>query len=84
MTTQVESLMNFSRGFNMTTLRGNQIHKARLLALRAGMNLEALGIRVSKGRSFLATVKREFNWKGNRATIIELLTEVIDSIPDTP
>ena len=68
----------------MTTLTGNQIHKARLLALRAGMNLEALGIKPNRGRSFLSTVKREFKWKGNRETIIGLLTGVIDSMPNTP
>ena len=47
---------NLAREGSMTILTGNQIHKARLLALQAGMNLEAKGIRMNRGRTAMAIV----------------------------
>ena len=64
----------------MTTLTGNQIIKARLLALQSGMNLEAKGLRMNRGKTAMAIVKAEFGFKGNRAKIQAQLQVVIDSI----
>jgi len=68
----------------MTMLTGNQIHKARLLALQSGMKLEAKGLRMSRGKTAMAIVKQEFGFKGNRSKIQAQLQTVIDSMPNTP
>jgi hypothetical protein len=65
-------------------LTGNQIHKARLLALQSAMNLEAKGIRMSRGKTAMAIVKAQFGFRGNRAKIQEQLQVVIDNMPNTP
>ena len=85
-------------GYGMTILTGNscgcvwikdllrcaQIHKARLLALRTMMKLEAKGLKMSRGRTAMAIVKQEFGFKGNRAKIQAQLEAIIDAMPDTP
>ena len=65
-------------------LRCAQIHKARLLALRTMMKLEAKGLKMSRGRTAMAIVKQEFGFKGNRAKIQAQLEAIIDAMPDTP
>ena len=59
-------------------LTGKQIPIARLMTLLKGMELEGSGIRVSKGRSCMTIVKKEFGWKGNRAKIMLLLADRIE------
>ncbi|PHQ84132.1 MAG: hypothetical protein COB65_06330 [Thalassobium sp.] len=68
----------------MTMLTGNQIHKARLLALQSAMNLEAKGIRMTRGKTATAIVKAEFGFKGNRSKIQAQLQTVIDSMSNNP
>ena len=53
----------------MTMLTGDQIPLYRLIVLLKGIELEGEGIKVSKGRSCLTIVKKEFGWTGNRAKI---------------
>ena len=71
-------------GPGYVTLTGNQIVKARLLALRMGLNLEAKGMKMSRGVSCLAIVKREFGFRGNRAKVLTQLEKVIEAMPNTP
>tara|TARA_R110000744_G_C18865441_1_gene504532 strand:+ start:43 stop:249 length:207 start_codon:yes stop_codon:yes gene_type:complete len=68
----------------MTTLTGNQIIKARLFVLQAGMALEAKGIKMSRGISAMSIVKREFGFRGNRAKVQSQLQAIIDAMPDSP
>ena len=68
----------------MTVLTGNQISKFRLITLLSGMKLEGKGLKVSRGVSCMAIVKREFGFKGNREKIQQQLQGVIDDMPDTP
>jgi hypothetical protein len=68
----------------MVVLTGNQIVKARLLALQSAMDLEARGLRMTKGRSAMSVVKAEFGFAGNRAKIQTQLQVVIDSMSDSP
>jgi hypothetical protein len=68
----------------MTTLTGNQINKFRLMTLQKGIELEGKGLKVSRGRSCMAIVKKEFGWTGNRNKILVLLTDHIKDMPDTP
>ena len=66
-------------------LTGQQIPKFRLVVLQKGIEMEAIGLRMTrKGRSALSIVKQEFGWTGKRQTILNKLTELIDSMPDTP
>lgn len=67
----------------MPILTGKQIDKFRLITLESGIKLEGKGVRRS-GRSCLAIVKAEFGWKGNRASILERLRQMIDAMPNTP
>jgi len=53
----------------MTMLTGDQIPIYRLIVLLKGIELEGKGIKVSKRRSCLTIVKKEFGWTGNRAKI---------------
>ena len=62
----------------MTMLTGDQIPVYRLIVLLKGIELEGKGIKVSKGRSRLTIVKKEFGWTGNRETIKGYLKEHID------
>ena len=64
----------------MTMITGKQIPIYRLKVLLKGIELEGKGIKVSKGRSCLAIVKKEFGWKGNREKILNLLAEEIDNV----
>ena len=68
----------------MTVLIGNQIHKFRLITLLKGIEYEGRGLKMTKGRSCMAIVKREFGFKGNREKIQQQLQGVIDDMPDTP
>ena len=52
-------------------LTGQQIPKFRLIVLQKGIEMEAIGLRMTrKGRSALSIVKQEFGWTGNRQTIL--------------
>ena len=49
----------------------------RVLALKGALKLETLGL---KGRvSAYAIVKREFGFKGNKARVLEQLTEYVEA-----
>ena len=50
----------------MTMITGEQIPLFRLMTLLSGLRLEGQGIKVSKGRSCLTIVKKEFGWSGSR------------------
>ena len=66
-------------------LTGQQIPKFRLIVLRKGIEVESSGFKMMRGaRSCLSIVKQEFGWKGNREKILAKLTELIDSMSDTP
>ena len=57
----------------MSMIEGKDaIHLFRLKTLRQGIKLEGRGLRRG-GRSCLAIVKEEFNWKGDRKKILGLL-----------
>lgn len=61
----------------MTMLTGDQIPLYRLIVLLKGIELEGEGIKVSKGRSCLTIVKKEFGWTGNRFKIRDRLAHHI-------
>ena len=56
----------------MITLTGEQIPKARLVALRHGLKLEILGMK-KKGRSAYSIMKKEYGYKGSRKDVLSQL-----------
>jgi len=59
-------------------LTGQQIPKCRLIVMRKGIEMEIGGFARFEGRSCWAIVKEQFGWTGNRKTIINKLTELIN------
>jgi hypothetical protein len=51
----------------------------RLLTLKAALKLETLGMKHSQG-SVYALVKREFGFKGSKASVLAQLTAHIETI----
>lgn len=49
----------------------------RLLALKAALKLELVGLKVRRGFSAFATVKQEFGLKGSKASVLEQYTEIL-------
>jgi hypothetical protein len=56
-------------------ITGNEIAYARLLTLRSGLKLEMQGIKVIKGTTIYAILKRE-GFKGSRAKVLAQLDEI--------
>ena len=61
----------------MTMITGEQIPLFRLMTLLRGVRLEGKGVKVSRGRSCLSIIKKEFGWHGNRHKIIGLLQDEV-------
>ena len=55
------------------------VHNARILTLRSALKLEVnTGLKMSRGISPFAIIKREFGFKGNKARVLEQLNIFID------
>ena len=57
-----------------------EVKKARLLALRQALKLEIQGIKVVRGTTAYAIIKKEFGWSGSRETILNKMNEVRELI----
>ena len=62
----------------MVITKPHEIQLFRLLTLRAGLRLEIRGLRVSKGRSCFAIIKREFGLTGSREEVLEQFSALIE------
>ena len=60
----------------MVITEPNQILHFRMLTLRAGLRLEIKGLKRS-GRSFYTIIKKEFNLKGSRESVLEQFDSLI-------
>ena len=54
-----------------------QIARARLLTLRAGLKLEVHGMRMTRGRTCYSIVKEEFGLKGNKQKVLDQLNQLL-------
>ena len=54
------------------------VRNARILTLRSALKLELKGLKMSRGISAYAIIKREFGFKGNKARVLEQLNAFID------
>ena len=54
------------------------VRNARILTLRSALKLELKGLKMSRGISAYAIVKREFVFKGNKARVLEQLNAFIE------
>ena len=55
------------------------IDRARLLIMRAGLKLEVAGM-TNRGMSCYQMAKREFGFKGSKKAVLEQLTNYINTI----
>ena len=55
-----------------------QIDTLRMLTLRGALRLELVGMKHSRGFSAYATVKREFGFKGDKASVLAQLNAHIE------
>jgi hypothetical protein len=55
----------------------DQIKIFRLLTLRQGIKLEIKGMRMSRGVSAYAIIKRELGLKGSRISVFNQLSEML-------
>jgi hypothetical protein len=62
-----------------TTMIGNEIAGARALTMKAGLRLEIVGLRVSRGVSMYAMVQKEFGFRGNKQRVFDQLSQWCDS-----
>jgi hypothetical protein len=54
-----------------------QIEHFRFLTLRQGLKLEIKGLKVSRGASAYAIIKRELGLKGSRISVFNQLSEML-------
>lgn len=64
-----------SDGFVVT---GNDVSLFRLIALHKALKLEKIGMKLSRGRSALSIVKKEFGLKGSINTVEPLFKAILD------
>lgn len=57
-------------------LTGDGIKAYRLLALKAGLSLEVLGLR-KRGRSCYSIIKEEFGLKGGKKKVLEQFEKIL-------
>jgi len=55
-----------------------KVRNARILTLRSALKLELKGLKMSRGISVYAIVKREFGFKGSKARVLEQLNAFIE------
>jgi len=58
-------------------ITGDDIHTFRYLTLRKGLQLELKGMKMSRGKSCYAIIKREFGLKGNKQNVLNQYTELL-------
>lgn len=62
----------------MTVLTNpDDIAAYRLLVLQKGLSLETKGIKMSRGRSCYSIIKEEFNLKGNKLSVLDQFTKLL-------
>lgn len=62
----------------ITATGAASIELVRLLTLKSALGLEIKGIRIRRGYSAYATLKRELNLKGSRQTVLLKVEALID------
>jgi len=56
----------------------DQIKFARLATLKAALKLECLGMKMSRGTSAYAMLKRDYGYKGNKAKVLAQVTDDVE------
>ena len=64
----------------MSVITGQGIVWFRYRTLLKGMQLEAKGLKLSRGASCLSIIKKEFGLKGSRASVIEQFEAIMNSM----
>lgn len=66
----------------MTAITGKNIENFRLFTLIKACELEALGLKCSRGPSALSILKRELGVKGNRQKVLAVAKEALAEMRD--
>jgi hypothetical protein len=67
-----------------TIVTGRDVGTYRLLALKHALKLEMMGLKMSRGPSAFAIVKREFGLKGNKQRVLEQFTALVEAVKAAP
>lgn len=59
-------------------ITGDDISKYRVLTMRQGLKLELKGMKMSRGTSCYALVKKEFGFKGSKQKVYDQLCDWIE------
>jgi len=72
--------MGFWESFKMITANENPINNVRYLALKSGLKMEIIGLKIAKGSrpTCYSMVKKEFGFKGNKTKVLEQLENWIE------
>lgn len=60
------------------TVTGNGIKLYRLMSLRSALTLELRGMKLSRGLSAYAIIKKEFNLKGNKQKVYDQFYLIVE------
>ena len=52
----------------------------RLATLKSGLSLECKGMKLSRGPSCYGRIKKEFGYKGNKASVLAQFTQHIEKL----
>ena len=55
-----------------------QIELYRMLVLRKALELEMLGLKISRGRTAYSSIKQMFNIKGSRQKVLDIFNDIIE------
>jgi|TARA_R100000995_G_C3470786_1_gene118235 hypothetical protein len=58
-------------------LTGKQVPLARLLAMKAALKMEIIGLTRSRGQSMYSLIKQELGLKGNKQNVLSQLEDYI-------
>lgn len=66
-------------GSNGFVVDGDDVNLFRLIALHKALKLEKIGMKLSRGRSALSIVKKEFGLKGSINTVEPLFKAILEN-----
>jgi len=60
-----------------TVLTGDKVLGFRLLSLKAGLELETKGMKVTRGKTCYSIIKQEFGLKGNKVNVLKQFEDIL-------
>jgi hypothetical protein len=63
----------------MTITGEENITLFRMISMKSALKLEILGMRHSSGHSVYVRIKKEFNLKGSKQSVLEQFTKIVEN-----